>query len=123
MSKSAPYARIAISLPPEDLEAADRLARQWDRSRSWVIAEAVRRLVAAQPSTEPPGDPSAPKPGLGESRLLQLRRDLALTPEQRVRLADETLRNAPASPAPPGPRFFDRYEDFLDWKIHRGRTP
>jgi metal-responsive CopG/Arc/MetJ family transcriptional regulator len=48
MTSRQPYARIAITLPPEDLAAADRLAAQQDRSRSWIVAEAVRQYVAAQ---------------------------------------------------------------------------
>jgi predicted transcriptional regulator len=48
MTPRKSYARIAITLPPEDLVAADRLAEELDRSRSWVIAEAVRQFVAAQ---------------------------------------------------------------------------
>jgi hypothetical protein len=116
MNKSTPYARIAITLPAADLEAADQLAREWDRSRSWVIAEAVRQLVRAQSAR-------ASSPGLGDSRLQQLRRDLSLSPEQRVLAAEQTLRNVPrAQTAPPGPRMFERYEDFLDWKNHRGRA-
>jgi len=57
--------------------------------------------------------------GLDASRLAQLHRDLALTPEARVREADETARLcelAHGHAAPPGPRGFDRYEDFLDWQ-------
>ncbi len=124
MAKHTPYARIAITLPPEDLEAADQLASQWDRSRSWVIAEAVRRLVAAEPSTPERYEQPLRQSGLGASRLLQLRRDLALTPEQRVLLAEETLGNVPSATGTPlGSRFFDQYEDFLDWKRYRTRTP
>jgi hypothetical protein len=57
--------------------------------------------------------------GLDASRIAQLDRDLALTPEARVREADETARLselAHGDAAPPGPRGFDRYEDFLDWQ-------
>jgi len=124
MAKHAPYARIAITLPPEDLDAADRLASQWDRSRSWIIAEAVRRMVAAERSTPELHEQRPQQSSLGESRLSQLRRDLALTPEQRVLLAEETLGNVPsATEAPLGSRFFDHYDDFLDWKRYRTRTP
>ena len=56
--------------------------------------------------------------GLGPSRLAQLRRDLALTPEERVRAAEGTLkldriRHAGAARQVIG---FDRYEDYLDYK-------
>jgi predicted transcriptional regulator len=102
MPKPRRYARIAITLPPETLAAADRLAHAADRSRSWVIAEAVRRYAAA---------------GLGPSRTAQLSRDLRLTPEARVRAAEETTRVADLRHGPRRDRMlaFDRYEDFLDW--------
>lgn len=49
------YARIAITLPRELLVAADRRARELDRSRSWVIAEAIRLVTAEteMPAAEP----------------------------------------------------------------------
>jgi predicted nucleotidyltransferase len=84
MPKRKPYARIAITLPATDLAAADRLAKALDRSRSWVIAESIRRYTAAEAA--PPQSP-----GLGPYRLEQLKADLSLTPEQRVRAAQRTL--------------------------------
>lgn len=44
MSKT-PYARTSLTLPPGLLAEADRLAREWGRSRSWVIAKALEALV------------------------------------------------------------------------------
>jgi hypothetical protein len=41
-----PLERITITIPQPLLQAADELAHRLDRSRSWVLAEAVRRLVA-----------------------------------------------------------------------------
>jgi plasmid stability protein len=76
------------------------------------------------------GDSVAPPYGVrrvfeeaDRSRLLS---DLALTPEQRVHLAEELARTAVS--AGPRPRFqrviqFDRYEDYLDWKRHGEREP
>jgi hypothetical protein len=86
MPKRKPYARIAITLPPDDLAAADRLAKAQDRSRSWIIAEAIRRYAAVS------GPESFRAAGLGPYRLDQLVRDLALTPERRVRVAEDTQR-------------------------------
>jgi hypothetical protein len=43
------YSRISITLPPEVLAAADRLAKRLDRPRSWVVAEAIRRFAAGNP--------------------------------------------------------------------------
>ena len=139
MTKSAPYARIAITLPQEDLEAADRLAGALDRSRSWILAEALRRFVAAtdraaglKATAGSDGATSAPdwsyppaSRGLGASRTLQLERDLALSPEQRVRIAEETLalRAHVAEPRPGSPRAFESYEEFLDWKRDRDVLP
>lgn len=86
MPKRKSFARIAITLPPDDLAAADRLAKAQDRSRSWIIAEAIRKYAAA-PETGP--DRSK---GLGPFRLDQLISDLALSPEQRIRAAEDTQR-------------------------------
>lgn len=135
MTEPKHYARIAITLPEKDLQAADRLARTQDRSRSWIVAEAIRRYAAslsAVPEKESPsvvgvslGQPRAPSPtvrdGLGPSRLAQLTSDMKLTPEQRVLAAEETLRQQGATrPRRHHVLAFDRYEDFLDWKKTRG---
>ena len=83
MTSRTPYARIAITLPEADLAAADRLAKQQDRSRSWIVAEAVRQYAASIERGESTKN-------LGSSRLTQLQRDLTLTPEQRVQEAELT---------------------------------
>lgn len=133
MPKKTSYARIAITLPKPDLAAADRLARAHDRSRSWIVAEAIRLFAAAgeSPSRRSTAKATGQAPalagelaptGLGPSRLAQLTRDLALTPEERVRAAEETLLASPAE-ATRGHRVvaFDRYEDFLAWQRSRDR--
>lgn len=106
MPRHQPYARIAITLPRSVLTTADELARARDRSRSWIIADAVRQYASGSGG------------GLGASREAQLRSDLTLTPEDRVRSAEETLRVTDRNT---GPRrdsvlAFDRYEDYLNWK-------
>ncbi|QJR37242.1 ribbon-helix-helix protein, CopG family [Gemmatimonas groenlandica] len=106
MSDRIPYARIAITLPEADLAAADRLAKQQDRSRSWIVAEAVRRYVAAVEQGEPAND-------LGSSRRAQLRRDLAMTAEERVHEAQETSR---VSELVIAPRTFASFDEFLVWQ-------
>ena len=113
MPKRSPYARIAITLPPEDLAIADQVAREQRRSRSWVIAEAIRRYAATQPRGS----------GLGDSRRAQLLADLRLTPEERVLAAEETARVSLLLRPPAGKRAiaFDRYEDYLDWKSREDR--
>src|ERR1044071_1211387 len=84
------FARISITLPRELLVAADRRARELDRPRSWIVAEALRGYLSGAPAQppavrEPASVPSGAAPGLGPSRLAQLEAALALTPEQRVR--------------------------------------
>lgn len=126
MPKKKPYARIAITLPQDVLAAADRLAKELDRSRSWVIAEAVRRYAARSGAVSAPdrvreaqSAPYGPVSGLGESRLAQLRADLELTPEERVKAAEDTARTTdrPLRGGPAGRLIlFDRYEDYLEWK-------
>lgn len=111
------FARIAITLPRDVLKAADRQARALGRSRSWVIADAVRRYAREITTGVEPVAPMALRPGLGESRRAQLIADLRLTPEQRVREAEETLpASARSRGRRPGILGFDRYEDYLDWK-------
>jgi hypothetical protein len=56
---------------------------------------------------------------LGEARLTQLEADLQLSPEERVRLAEQTARvSTLIRPQRRGTRFqsFDRYEDYLAYK-------
>lgn len=60
----------------------------------------------------------ASRRGLGAQRRAQLIADLALTPEARVRAAEETARVAFLRNPLRVQRVltFDRYEDYLDWK-------
>lgn len=118
-----PTARISITIPAALVKQADREAGRRKRSRSWLIAEGVRRYVEEAPSSEavrePPSAPYAS--GLGAQRLAQLRADLGLTPEARVREAERTARAArPSGLATYGHVTrvvgFERYEDYLDYK-------
>jgi len=117
-------ARISCTIPEDVLAAADRVAARDQRSRSWVISEAVRRFAVdvisePKPVREPAGPvyPAAPS-GLGSFRLAQLEADLRLTPEQRVIAAEETAALSIVLRPSRGPRLvqFDRFEDYLEWK-------
>lgn len=109
--------RITITLPRDLLAAADARARRLDRSRSWVVADALRNSVAAHHVPEPAPLPYGTR--LDKYRRIQLQADLALTPEQRILEAERTAREAELargeSPGT-GVRFFDRYEDYIKWK-------
>ncbi|WP_411279685.1 ribbon-helix-helix protein, CopG family [Gemmatimonas sp.] len=106
------YARIAITLPPADLAAADRLAAAQDRSRSWIVAEALRQYVARM----------EPSDALGASRHAQVVRDLQLTAEERIRDAEE--RDVLSVDREHGDSFetplrFANYDDFAAWRRER----
>ena len=58
MPRGKPFARSAITLPAEEFAAADRLAAAQDRSRSWIVAEAVRRYVREQDTHADGGSPA-----------------------------------------------------------------
>jgi len=119
MPPRQPFAKIAITLPTEDLASADRLAAEQDRSRSWIIAEALRQYVAR---ASPPGQQVA----LDDSRHEQLRRDMTLTPLERIQAAEATLRivgRSPAAPSENEPLFFEDFDAFLAWNRERAATP
>jgi predicted transcriptional regulator len=119
------FRRVTVTVPADVLKAADALARRLDRSRSWVVAEALRRY--AEPARADPGaavrEPTAPpyevRQAFRAAELSRLESDLALSPERRVQIAEELARTARAGQA--RPRFrrvlqFDTYEAYLDWK-------
>ncbi|OYV64901.1 MAG: hypothetical protein B7Z72_12725 [Gemmatimonadetes bacterium 21-71-4] len=118
-----PASRISITIPAALVAQADTAARRRNRSRSWIIAEAVRRYVEAAAPGEAVREPT-PLPyaaGLGAQRLAQLRADLRLTPEDRVREAERTLQaGRPHGSSAYGSTTrligFERYEDYLDYK-------
>lgn len=126
-----PSSRITISIPEPLVEAADRKAAELDRSRSWVLVEALRRYLAEPEEDRPGGRGSAgvaavretASPymvaGLGAQRMAQLRADLSLEPEERVRVAEETARSDSASMRAPGLDrviSFESLEDFHRWE-------
>jgi len=122
------YARISLTLPKAVLAAADRRAKELDRSRSWVIAEALRQWNAGgAPTTashavrEPAAQPYGARE-VAEARHQHLLTDLQRTPAERLRRAGDLARLAQAG-RPRGPRVqiigFDSYEDFYQWKKAR----
>ncbi len=127
--------RITITIPESLVREVDRLARQLDRSRSWVVSDAVRRHVAAAAQAasgersvrESESRPYGVVSGLGPSRQTQLEADLTLTPEERVKAAEQTARVPDLVGPAPSRRdrilFFDSYEDYLDWKRREDLRP
>jgi ribbon-helix-helix CopG family protein len=121
-----PYARIAITLPKDLVAAADRRARELDRSRSRVIAEALRTYLATSHRAAPPAHvreavtPAYGSDAIGSARRAQLERDLARSPAERLRIAEEAARTARTISRGRGRRHqvigFDSYDDFYEWK-------
>ncbi|MGD8817554.1 MAG: ribbon-helix-helix protein, CopG family [Acidobacteriota bacterium] len=111
-------ARISITIPEELVAAADRRADALERSRSWVLVEALRRYLAA-PAGEVHEAEVVYAAGLGSSRSAQLAADLRLTPEERVLAAEETSRideELERGTTRCRVETFDRFEDYLEWK-------
>jgi|SRR5690242_7983318 len=117
------FTRISMTLPRDVLVAADRRARALDRSRSWLIVEAIRAYLSESPSRvreSPSTHYGVASPGLGPLRLAQLESDLRLTPERRVQAAEESARLGELVRKSHGRRqqvlSFERYEDYVAWK-------
>ncbi len=72
---------LSISLPEELRAALDAASARERRSRSFVVAEAVRAYLAHQE-----------RQAFDDARTRTLREGLALTPAARLRLAEELWR-------------------------------
>jgi len=112
--------RVTITVPRDVLAAADGRAKRLGRSRSWVVAEAVR---AYQPS-DVVREPTAAY-GEGEfadATRKQLAADLRLSPAERLHSAEEIAR-IPRLVKPRHRRTqiigFDSFEDYFEWKKAR----
>jgi hypothetical protein len=123
-----PLIRVTCTLPSDLVAAADRLAKAEGRSRSWIVAEALhafqraRRdvpLAAGDRVREAVPPPYAVREAFEAASRAQLEADARLTPEQRVRVADELASEAARIRPQPRVRqalFFDSWEDYLAWK-------
>lgn len=116
------FKRVSITLPKDVLDAADRRARALDRSRSWVIVEAIRAYVAA-PVGSRVREADAPAYAVEEvadARRRHLVADLKRSPAERLRRVEELVRVARQVRPKRAPRDqvigFDSYEDFYEWK-------
>jgi Ribbon-helix-helix protein, copG family len=124
------FERISITLPAELLRWADQEAKRLGRSRSWVIAESLRGAGAAAGEyaprvvstrvAEPRVNPYAEVAGeMAVAEERRLRAALALSPEERLRQAEELIRLARAV-RPQRRRSqiiaFDTFEEYWQWK-------
>ena len=135
-----PLTRISITIPEELVEAADRAARGLDRSRSWLVVEALRRYLARQARPDgvvaesvvpyrvpgegrPPVEVVDAAAEVAEARRLQLASGLRLTPLERLKRAEELGRLGRAVQRRErggATRVqiigFDSYDDYYRWK-------
>lgn len=138
MRKPQAYARISVTLPRDVLAEADRIAAELGRSRSWVLAEGVRKLAVDPRHPEQSSSRKAPllkgpatlpygaqASGLGEYRLAQLQSDMRMGPEDRVRASEEMTRlSEMLYPGRPDQLLsFARYEDYLAWDFRSRIRP
>jgi len=114
--------RITITIPGDLVSGADRKARELDRSRSWVVAQAVREYLghpapAPRVVREPDGVYEAR--AVAEARTRHLAHDLTLTPAERLHRSENLARLA-RQVRPRARRHqvigFDTYEDYYAWK-------
>lgn len=132
--------RVTITIPAPLLAEADRRAEALDRSRSWLLVEALKAYLAT--AADPSGAQSVPRAprlpllahepdtgyiaGLGPQRLAQLAADLEVTPEERVRFAQQAAAAGTARRRPAQPHrviAFDRLEDYFTWERHEDLSP
>jgi len=125
MSKPTKLVRVTCTLPADLVKAADALAEREGRSRSWVVAEAIRRVLASGTLPTPPaqvvreGTRHPHGDEFEDARHQRRVADLAMSPEQRVQVSEEMVRTADAlhpRPAYHGVLAFDTWEDFQAWK-------
>jgi predicted DNA-binding protein len=100
-----------ISLPPSLRKRLDREAARQRRSRSFVVAEAIERYLD-----------EADHRGFEEGRQRTLRQALALSPAERVRLAEELWSELArgSRPVEPWTAAFDTFEEYEQWRRRRG---
>jgi len=124
-------ARISVTLPRDVLAAADRRARELDRSRSWLVADALRRYLGGGQNAAPRGGRVVSEPAatyaavaseVADARRRHLAAELTLPAAERLRRAEELgrlARQAQRRPRRQQVIGFDSYEDFYQWKKAR----
>ena len=102
---------LSISLPADLRKRLDAEAKRQQRSRSFVVGEAIRDYLAGRER-----DAFA----LGRERTL--REGLALSPADRVRLSEELWQDLTRGRAPVAPWAvaFDTFDQYEEWRRRKG---
>lgn len=118
--------RISVTVPPDLVAAADRRAAELDRSRSWVVAEALHQYLArgTPQRVREPSPRYTPAPTVDASadvaaaRRRLLEANLRLSPAERLERAGDLATLAPARRSNRQQIIgFDSYDDFYEWKL------
>ncbi|HEV8265404.1 MAG TPA: ribbon-helix-helix protein, CopG family [Gemmatimonadales bacterium] len=98
---------LSVSLPAELRSTLDAEAKRQRRSRSFVVAAAVREYVARQE-----------REAFTAARERTLREGLALAPAARVQLAEDLWQDLARGrkPAAPWTATFNTFEEYDRWK-------
>jgi predicted transcriptional regulator len=104
---------LSVSLPAALRSVLDAEAKRQRRSRSFVVAEAVREYVASQQRV-----------AFAQARERTLRDGLALAPTARVRLAEELWQELARGrqTARPWTATFTTFEEYETWR-REGERP
>jgi predicted transcriptional regulator len=106
---------LSVSLPADLRSTLDAEAKRQRRSRSFVVAEAVREYVARQQ-----------REVFTEARDRTLRDGLSLTPAARLQLAEELWQELvrERKPIQPWVATFDTFDEYERWRRGSGeRAP
>lgn len=98
---------LSVSLPPELRATLDAEAKRQQRSRSFVVSEAIREYVARRD-----------RDAFTAARDQTLREGLALSPAQRLRLAEELWSEFARGQtvAEPWTASFDTFAEYEQWR-------
>ena len=98
---------LSVSLPAELRRTLDAEAKRQQRSRSFVVAEAVRAYVAHQE-----------RAAFTAARDRTLREGLALAPVARLQLAEDLFQEFARGRKPDRPwtASFDTFEEYEAWR-------
>src|SRR5687768_7891744 len=104
---------LSVSIPPGLRTRLDAEAKRQRRSRSFVVAEAVREYLARRQDA-----------AFDLARGRTLREGLALSPAQRVQLAEELWADLTRGrrPAKPFTAVFETFEQYQRWRQEGGRV-
>ena len=102
---------LSVSLPTELRAALDAEAKRQQRSRSFVVSEAVREYVARQD-----------RDAFTTARDRTLREGLTLAPAERLRLAEELWQELARGrqPTKPWTAAFDTFDEYERWRRRAG---